>query len=569
MARSLALCAMFAAGCSQSASGSSAPSTSGAGASSGTGGFNSGTGGAPGPGSGGSTGGCQPAQSLTDSCVAALTTPVSWAVEIDPPSSSPYAHGQIASQNVAANPSFMAPAANSVAVVFSAAANGSSVPTTANAVLAVPSIVPGRPDLVYQSAVVASAGTTTAMLIVPQDAFSMAATLSLIPLPPSDQQSPVYPFAVMVSSNIAVTLPAGDMLTSGQLLDSLQNRPPATFVAKVFQNGVQVSNAPFTQADGTFQLQIPAAAAAAPLTLELLPTSSDPSMTSAPFTVAAGTKLGTITLPAYVKADSFKVAVANGTTPLSGVSVRAQTSLGPTGGSGTVTGTAQYAVTGTTDVTGAVNLQLLPGSTYSIAATPAPGSPYASQCVPMVKTVSGANSNGGVAPTVKTIVVTMRPVLSGTIRTAGGVPVPNVSVSAVGTPDASPPCAAPATATASTTTDLSGKFQLPLDPGTYQLDYDPPAGSAAPRLTEWAVNIPGNDTVTHDITLPAGALVVGSVSGSKNDPLSSAVVRFFQVRCSGPSDCQGPNRVPPLLIGKALTDAQGRYRMVVPAPAAP
>ena len=61
-----------------------------------------------------------------------------------------------------------------------------------------------------------------------------------------------------------------------------------------------------------------------------------------------------------------------------GVSVRAQTSLGATAGSGTVSGTAQYAATGTTDSTGTVTLQLLPGSTYTIAATPAAGSPYAS-----------------------------------------------------------------------------------------------------------------------------------------------------------------------------------------------
>ena len=220
-------------------------------------------------------------------------------------------------------------------------------------------------------------------------------------------------------------------------------------------------------------------------------------------------------LPAYVKAESFSVAVTNGTTALSGVSVRAQTSLGATAGSGTLSGTAQYAATGRTDTAGNVGLQLLPGSTYAIAANPPAGSPYASQCVPMVKTVSGGSSNGGTAPSVNKVVAPMRPVLKGTVRTAAGMFVPNVSVSATGTPDASPPCAAPGTVTASTTTDATGVFQLPLDPGTYQLDYDPPAGSAAPRLTEWAVTVSGTGTVAHDITLPSGALVVGSVSGGQ------------------------------------------------------
>lgn len=559
LARSVLLAAVLAAGCAAGADSGGRAST-GSGANSGTGGSYPGSGGSIGYGTGGSSGTCVPAAS----CLAPLTTAVSWAVEIDPPSTSAYAHAQFASRNVAADATFMATAASSVAVVVNAAAGGSSVPTSANAVLSVPPIVPGRPDLVYQSAGIASGGTTTAMLVVPQDVFGMPATLTLIPLPPSDQQIPVYPFSVTISANIAVTLPTGDLLTSGQLLDSLQTPPTAMFVAKVFGNGVQVSNSPLTQPDGTFQLQIPAAAAAGPLTLELLPTAADPSVTSAPFTVMAGTKLGTITLPAYVKADTFSVAVTNGTTGLSGVTVRAQTPLGSTGGSGTVTGTAQYAVSGTTNAAGDVTLPLLPGSTYAIAATPPPGSLYASQCVPMVKTVSGASSNGGTAPNIKTIVAAMRPVLSGTVRTADGMPVANLSVAATGTPDPSPPCATPGTTTATTTTDANGKFQLRLDSGTYQLDYDPPAGFPAPRLTEWTVSISGSGAV-HDVTLWQGALVAGSVIGALHEALPSAAVRFFKVRCTGPSDCQGPNRIAPQLIGKALTDGQGRFQMVVPA----
>ena len=561
-----ALVAVVAAGCAASGSDSSAaPGTgaSGAGASQGTGGASSGYGGSTGTGSGGSNGGT----CLTDACVAPLATSAIWAVQVDPPSSSPYAPSQVASRDVWKDASFMTVAATPVTVTVSPPAGGGSVPTTANVLLTMPPKIPGRPDAVYQSAAVAGGGTTMAMLVVPPDALGASGSLSVIPLPPSDQQAPVYPFSVPVSSTVAVTLPDGDIVVSGQLLDSLQNPPPPSFVARAFQNGAQVSSAPSIQSDGTFQLRLPGTAAASPVTLELRPTSSDPWVSSAPFTVAAGAKLGTITLPAYVKADSFSVAVTNGTTPLPGVSVRAQTSLGATAGSGTVTGTAQYAVSGTTDTSGNATLQLLPGSTYAIAASPPPGSPYASECVPMVRTVSGGNSNGSAAPNVKTIVAALRPVLSGTIRTAGGTPVPNVSVSAIGTPDPYPPCTAPATASASTTSDASGRFQLPLDTGTYQLDYDPPAGSAAPRMTEWAVTISGADTVPHDITLAMGALVAGSVSGGRGEALASAVVRFFQVRCMGTTECQGPNRKAPLLIGKALTDVQGRFRMVVPAPA--
>jgi len=565
-ALALGLLAAVASGCAGANDGASAlpPAMGG---SVGTGGLPGGGGASTGHGSGGTSGGC-----LTDLCVPPLTGPVAWAVEVDPLSSSVYAHTQIVSRDVVNNPFLVAETANPVSLTFNGIPNGAPLPSTANTVLTIAPLVPGRPDVVYQSTAVSTGSAASAMLLVPDDALGMAASLSLIPLPPADQQTPVYAFSATVSSNVAVTLPVGDVLTSGQLLDSLQNRPPATFVAKAFQNGLQVSNAPFTQVDGTFQLEIPAAAAANPLILELLPTSSDPWVTSAPLTITTGTKLGTITLPAYVKADTFSVAVTSSTAPIapvSGVFVRAQSTLGATAGGSVVSGTAQYATSGTTDMSGNVTLPLLPGSTYAIAATPPPGSVYASQCVPMVKTVSGGTSNAGTPPNVKTIAAPLRPVLSGIIRTAGGVAVPNVSVSAIGTPDPSPPCAPPAAVTATTTTDGNGKYALPLDTGTYQVDYDPPAGSAAPRLTEWNVSVSGGAEVPHDVTLSPGALVVGSVSGAKGEALSSAVVRFFEVRCKGPSDCQGPNRVAPRLIGKALTDTQGRYRMVVPAQPAP
>ncbi len=560
-ARVLVLFAAVASGCAAANGGSAG--FPGMGGSVGAGGSSSGSGGSTGNGTGGASAGC-----LTDKCVPLLTGSVAWAVEVDPLSSSVYAHTQIVSRNVVSNPFFVAETANPVSVTFNAIPNGGAIPALANTVLTMAPLVPGRPDVVYQSTAVSSGSSTTAMLLVPDDALDMAASISLIPLPPSDQQTPVYAFSVTVSSIVAVSFPAGDVSTSGQLLDSLQNRPPATFVAKAFQNGLQVSNAPFTQSDGTFQLEIPAAATANPLIVELLPTSSDPWVTSAPLTIAAGTKLGTITLPAYVKADTFSVAVTSGTAPISGVFVRAQSSLGATAGSGAVTGTAQYAASGTTDMSGNVTLPLLPGSTYAIAATPPAGSVYASQCVPMVKTVSGGTSNSGTPPNVKTITAPLRPVLSGIIRTAAGLAVPNVSVSATGTPDPSPPCGAPAAVTATTATDVNGRYALPLDPGTYQVDYDPPAGSAAPRLTEWSVAVAGGGDVSHDVTLPGGAVVAGSVSGAKGEALPSAVVRFFEVRCTSPSDCQGPNRVAPRLIGKALTDTQGRYRMVVAAPSA-
>ena len=77
-------------------------------------------------------------------------------------------------------------------------------------------------------------------------------------------------------------------------------------------------------------------------------------------------------------------------------------------------------------------------------------------------------------------------------------------------------CAAAATTPSSTTTDAGGIFQLPLDPGTYQLDYDPPSGSSAPRFTDPVDFVVGDSdsgqTLRHDVPLPAGGLVRGSRS---------------------------------------------------------
>lgn len=524
-----------------------------------------GTGGSINPGTGGSSGGC-----LTDVCAPPLTTPVSWAVEVEPPSSSTYALTQFTGRDVSAQSPFVALTADTINVTFMAPG---SIPVTANVLLTVPPKVPGRPDIVYQAAAFSAGSIATATLSVTQDARASAATLSLVPLPPSDQQTPPYPFSVNMASNLIVTLPDTDVLISGQLLNALQNAPPAVFVARAFQNGVQVSNAPVTQADGTFQLRVPAAAAANPVTLELLPPSADPRVLSTAFTITAGKSLGTITLPAYTKANAFNVMVSNGVTGIAGIAVRAQVNLGPTGGSGTVAATAQYSAGATTDSSGTAALQLLAGSndqpvTYAITATPPAGSKYASTCIPAVATLSsGSTTNSGTAPTLQTIVPGFRPVLSGRVRTATGVPLSNVSITASGTPDRVGGCPAPAATSASATTDATGSYSLPMDPGTYQLDIDPPVGSVAPRLTEVGVTVPDEGLVTHDVTLPAGVLVKGLVIGDGGEPVASAAVRVFQPRCTGPSDCSGPGRIAPLLRGKALTDAQGQFRIVVADPA--
>ena len=124
-------------------------------------------------------------------------------------------------------------------------------------------------------------------------------------------------------------------------------------------------------------------------------------------------------------------------------------------------------------------------------------------------------------------------------------------------------CTSATPAPASATTDANGMFALALDPGTYQIDYDPPTGSAAPRFTEYGYKIGGPALVTHDMTLPPGAAVAGTVvAPDGKTPLPSATVRLFEVRCTG-ADCTGPNRTAPALRAVAVTDGNGSFRVAV------
>jgi len=563
-----ALPILLTAGCSMSSSSGAGvpPDTTGGGASHGTG-----SGGSIGSGTGGAVGGCN-----TDACP--LATPAVWDVEIDPPSSSSYALKQVLARDVSVDAGFRVAPPSSLSVAFAAAPHGGTLPTKANVALTVPPLIPGRPDLSYQVPAAIDSTSATATLALTSDALGTAGTISLVPLPTADQQMPPYSFATTLAATNALTLPEGDVLVSGQVTSAVQGTPNAQFVARAFQNGVLVSNAPLTQAkgtatDGSFQLQIPAAAAANPVTLEFTPTTTVPWVVSMPFSITAGKNLGTVSLPAYPPSNAFNIAVMAGNSGpgVAGVTVRAQTTIGPTAGTSGISATAQYTASGSTDAKGNVVLQLLPGSAnaplkYLLSAIPPPGSPYAPSCHSVEVLPSGSTS---APPLLDTFTISNRPVLIGVIHTATRVPVPNVTVTATGTPDQQAGCPAPDPLTATTVADANGTFQLPLDPGTYQLDYDPPGGANAPRMTQTGVTVDG-DPPAQDVMLPPGALVKGSVIGPDGAGVPSATVRFFERRCDGQApDCFGPNRTPPWLRGKALTDATGQFRMIVPIPNTP
>ena len=528
----------------------------------------SGTSGAsPLTGSGGG-GGCS-----TSDCVGLVSIPATWAIEIDPPGTAAAALTELVppSVNVGAGPLVLtADEPVSVSTTFMAGAGG-AVPSTANVVLTYAPTIAGRPDLTFEAPakIGSSTSLTTGALTVPKAALdrAAAATLQLIPLSPADQQSPPTSFAVTLASTLAETLPTSYPSISGTIVAALGATP--TFVARAFQSGTQVSNAPPTGADGTFQLLLSPSAASGPVIVELTPQNpggSDPWFTSS--AVPAGTNnLPLITLPAYTQPNAFTLTVEGADNPASAVSgalVRAQAILGSS-----AAGSTDYLRTGTTGADGTVTLSLLPGTAtkaldYGLTVIPPAGSPYATHCISLVGVTVGGTATAPVS--LLTVMLERRPVLAGTVTNAAGAPVGNVAVTATAGPLSIDGCDNTPAVSSSTHADDYGNFLLPLDPGTYQLDYDPPAGSAAPRLTELAVTIPaGFGQISQPVKLPPAGLVQGTVYAHDGSPLSSATIRIFEVRCTiQAGDCSGPMRTPPWLRAQTATDAHGTFRAVVP-----
>jgi len=537
---------------------------------------------------GSGAGGSSATHCMTVNCLPTVTGSLSLAIEIDPPSSATTAAlTELPTVNLSVEPipsmTLTTVAQADVTATFTPPANAAA-PSTASVVLTVPTTIPGRPDLTFQAPTVggAPAGVTSASLTVPESALDKAATLALIPLPPADQLSPPYTFPVMLATTLAESIPADDFTIDGTLLSAFGTPPAAPFVARAYQDGAVVSNAPvmpggISTATDPFKLLLPSAVTANgdPLTIQLTPQDqppADPWFASNPIAPQANMTELAITLPAYSTLNQFNVSVRGGNdTPVSGALVQAQTVVGTSS-----LGSTDFARDGLTDVNGTVGLSLLPGTAqaalnYQITVVPPANSAFAIPCdSPVAVTVGGNTTTTIPAPTLMTIMLMGRPTLVGTVRDYQGYPLSNVAVTFTQVASANASCTSATPAPASVTTNADGTFALPLDPGTYQIDYDPPAGSAAPRLTEYGFQIAGAESNTLDTTLPEGAAVEGTVFAPDGvTQLPSATVRLFQVRCMGGADCTGPNRTAPSLRAVTVTDANGFFRVAVASSATP
>jgi hypothetical protein len=527
---------------------------------------------------------CAPQCSTNEDCVADVCVPLvpppqTWYAEITPPLGSDAALTEKAFSS--GGGPFTTYAATTVTVTVSYPAS-IPAPTYVDVALTIPPVIPGRPDLTFED--LPPPGAPAQIANVPSGALDRTAQIALVPLPPDDATTPPRTFPITLAAAVGVTVGGAvangdggapvqvkDQVLAGILLEADRTPPPANvFTARVFAAGstTAVSNrAVVGAADGGFSLLVPAAAAMMPLVVELVSSGADPSFTTSTIMVppggAASVSLGTILLPPYTSPNQFSLQVQDGMqNVVEGAIVTASTTLSQTNvGSSSFTRGAV-----TAKMTGGALLSLLPGTastnlSYEITVVPPVGSILATSCraVQMI----------GVGGTLPAIMLPPRRKLSGRVTIAGGAGVPNVVVSATPGPTPVDSCTRTRAAAGSTITDAEGRYVLPLDPGSYQVDYDPAAGSPYARVTNpnGMVTVTANaDPGGGDVALPAAGLVEGTVNlpDGKN-PLPRATVRIFEPRCSGDT-CSGPARIPPLLLGQAQTDAKGQFRIVVASP---
>jgi hypothetical protein len=460
-------------------------------------------------------------------CVPRAPNIGAWAIEIAPPLRSGSQLTELPSGS--ATPIITASAEFELTIPFRGSNSvGAGLPTSASAIVTVPSRIPGRPDLAFQGRLELGAANplngmtnATARVNIPDALRGQMGTVTLIPLPPSDEKTPPHTFPITIplvgQPFSGYDLPLDSRALRGRVLDAIDN-PKTQFTARAFHNGILVSTTPTTAATdtnsaGNFVLILPGNTPGDGITLELVPMTgtSDPWVTYSGLSLTGqNTDLGAISLPAALAAAAFQVTVHGGDAggpAVSGATVRAYTTL--EGGDTRVSAT--FAREGLSDSGGTANMSLMPGSTgnprpYTLSVVPPAGSLWATQCFDDVP----AQWSGGAPVTLlRDVTLPRRAVIMGNVVAASGAPVGNVIVTATGGQPPMPHCLG-GPAVTSTTTDATGSFTLPLDPGTYQLEYDPPAGSPFPRLSEPEVTV-ATAPATRSVRLPTPVLVEGDV----------------------------------------------------------
>jgi hypothetical protein len=496
----------------------------------------------------------------------------SWAIELLPTSDSSAAQTQLAAVNFSNDKSNIL-TADAKATITGDLPEGEALIGHSHVILTIQTPIPGHADLQFQTDwLTTTSGPMPFSLTLPASTLGSNATFLLSGLSPADEAQPPENVQVKLATVNHLVIVHNSYYVNGTITN-----PSGAFVAHALSGGQVVSNNFKIQSDNTFRVAIPKqvaqAPSAQPITIEVVPSGSQystPRFTTPPITFGSNTEIiiGTLNLPAIGFAALFRFKVAGpDQKPVFGAIVRAHTVL-----ASDESGSSELVRDGTTDANGNVDLPLLPAlnggnQIYDVSVIPPAGSALGVSCTSGIAINSGQNPGGsGTTPVAAQLSLPTKATLSGTIFSAAGQAVSGVAIAATRTAvDPTSNCGSSiVAASASGISNPDGSFQLMIDPGTYRLDFDPPAGAAVPRLTQTGVVVTSSSTSMGSVELPSGELIMGQVHASDGSLLPSVDVRFFRLACSGADQCYGPMRVEPILSAETHSDANGAFQVVVP-----
>ena len=442
-------------------------------------------------------------------------------------------------------------------------------PTELPALLAIPSAIPGRRDLMFE-AVGRPAGAPPPYefsWLLPSDTLGRTAEMRLVPGAPLYRQMPPWRLPWQVASAVTLNLPgADDTLVLSGTLENPAPEAPAQLEARVVAGDRLLSNVVSVKSGERFELRMQKSVLAAlagsayanQLEVVLRPPESQPGQAQLSVPITPGKiDLGALRPPLLPPATAVTVPVvqtppAGGRElPVAGATVVFSTSL-----EATAPVRATYSRASQTDATGRATFSLIPGSggdtrRYVVRIIPPATSSAGALCVPDYPVAAAVSDTPRVGATIR---LPRRAALGGRVLRADGRPAASVRVRATRQGDLfGPECGGGAAPTpAEITTDGDGVFGLWVDPGVYRIEYEPPVGSALPHFREEDILI-GAD-LHRDVVLPRGLAVEGAVTDGTGAPVGMAEIRAFSL------DAQGRAQVE----GKALSGRDGTFRLVLP-----